>query len=318
LKEQAEILRRILPVLFLVPFAVALSASQPDSSADDNPGEVETCLTCHDGYDASLAMTPHHLYKKSGDETEIRIACTDCHHGDARHYNEDPDQYPMTVPANLNPAAEGKLCSTCHLNSHQQNMMEKNVHARNDVNCSGCHSVHASTHPPLLKKAQPELCMGCHVSVKSQFARPFRHPVDDAVVDCTDCHKTMDAGTRDMSHNGSRMCTSCHGEFQGPFPYEHQATVDYSTEEGGCMNCHDPHGSYLPRMLKQPYQAPDFQLCKQCHVVPGHQMNSHHGTQWANIACNECHVDIHGSYTSRNFLSESLRDRGCLKAGCHQ
>ena len=44
------------------------------------------------------------------------------------------------------------------------------------------------------------------------------------------------------------MCTAsaATGSSEGPFPYEHQATLDYSTEEGGCMNCHSPHGSAQP------------------------------------------------------------------------
>ncbi len=318
MKEHVAGLKRYVPVLFLLMFAVPLSGSQTGPAAGEHPREAEACLECHEGFGDSLAMTPHRIFEASGDQQELRIACTDCHAGDPRHYQEDPEQYPMTNPAALDAAAEGKVCSACHLNGHQQNMAEKNVHTANDVNCSSCHSVHASKTAPLLRQAQPALCLSCHNSVKTEFARPYRHPVDDAVLECTDCHKTMDAGTRDLSRNGSTMCTSCHGEFQGPFPFEHQATVDYSTQEGGCLNCHEAHGSYLPRMLKQPYEAPDFQLCKQCHTVPLHQMNSHHGTEWANIACNECHVDIHGSYTSRNFLSESLRDRGCLKAGCHQ
>jgi hypothetical protein len=41
-----------------------------------------------------------------------------------------------------------------------------------------------------------------------------------------------------------------------------------------------------------------------------------HGTRWAGMACNDCHVDVHGSFTSRLFLSESLR--GCFNSGCHQ
>ncbi len=308
-----------LSVLCLLPLMLlALSGAQGTSATGDQPREAEVCLTCHQEVGDSLAMTPHRPFRDAGKESEVWVACTDCHRGDSRHYEEDPEQYPMPVPAALNAAEEGKICASCHLNSHQQEMMEKNVHARSDVNCSGCHSVHASAHTPLLKKAQPELCLSCHGSVASQFVRPFRHPVDDGIMNCTDCHQSMDAGVREKVRNGSRMCIECHGEFRGPFPYEHQATVDYSTEEGGCMNCHDPHGSYLPRMLKQPYEAPNFQLCKQCHTVPLHQMNPHHGDRWANMACNECHVDIHGSYTSRNFLSESLRDQGCLKSGCHQ
>jgi DmsE family decaheme c-type cytochrome len=205
------------------------------------------------------------------------------------------------------------------MNSHQQNMLEKNIHVDNDVNCSGCHKVHESTRPGLLKAAEFDLCLDCHSEVEGQFAMPFRHPVNDEIVACSECHLTLDAMTRELSLNGvNSACMDCHNEFQGPFPFEHQATVDYSTEEGGCLNCHDPHGSSQPRMLTQPYEPPHFQLCTQCHSVPpGHNLNTQHGTMWAGVSCNECHTDIHGSYTSRNFLSESLRGQGCFNAGCH-
>jgi DmsE family decaheme c-type cytochrome len=320
LKAQTKDLSHYLSVLLLVPFLIAfLSGSQRELAAADGPRETDACLTCHDGHDASLALTPHRLIEKSGEETEVLTACTDCHPGDARHYQESPEQYPMTNPAAVGAVAEGKICSSCHLNPHQQNMAEDNVHADSDVNCSSCHSVHSSKDPSLLKAAEPGLCLGCHTSVESEFAKPFRHPVNDGIVKCSECHLTLDVTTRELSLNGMNdACTKCHGEFQGPFPYEHQASVDYSTEEGACMTCHEPHGSYLPRMLKQPYEAPNFQLCAQCHSVPLHKMNPYHGTQWAELACNDCHTDIHGSYISRNFLSESLRDQGCFNVGCHQ
>ena len=99
--------------------------------------------------------------------------------------------------------------------------------------------------------------------------------------------------------------------------YDHQAAVDYSTEEGGCINCHDPHGSYLPRMLSQPYEAPHFQLCTQCHVVPLHNYSQQHGSEWAGVSCSECHVDIHGSYTSQRYYPPTMEAQGCFVAGCH-
>ena len=121
-----------------------------------------------------------------------------------------------------------------------------------------------------------------------------------------------------MSFMGTNAaCFSCHNEFQMPFPYEHQATVDFSIEEGACLNCHEPHGSNLPRMLKQPYEGPHYQLCSQCHSVPKHNYNTFHGTQWAGVPCNDCHVDIHGSYTSQYFFTPELQSQGCINAGCH-
>jgi DmsE family decaheme c-type cytochrome len=288
-------------------------------AADERPRVSEVCLDCHDGMMAGLAGTAHQMSEEMLDGADAVIACTDCHAGDSRHWEDDPEEYPMTNPADLDPDAHAHLCSACHMNSHQQNMMEGNVHATSDVNCSGCHALHESKHVSLLREPQPELCLECHKGVAGEFAKPYRHPVNDEIVKCSECHLTLDVMSTELSFNGTnKACYKCHAQFEGPFPYEHQATVDYSTEEGGCLSCHAPHGSYLPRMLKQPYEPPHYQLCSQCHSVPKHINNSFHGTTWAGVPCNECHTDIHGSYISRNYLSESLEGQGCFGVGCHQ
>ena len=84
------------------------------------------------------------------------------------------------------------------------------------------------------------------------------------------------------------------------------------------MTCHEPHGSSLPRMVKQPYAPPHQQLCTQCHSVPRHFSNSMHGTSFSGVPCNDCHTDIHGSYDNRLFVNESLKAQGCFNSGCHQ
>ena len=56
----------------------------------------------------------------------------------------------------------------------------------------------------------------------------------------------------------------------------------------------------------------------QCHSIPKHMNNVNHGTQWAGVPCNECHVDVHGSYESRHLLDPALGSQGCFAVGCHQ
>lgn len=299
--------------------------SAPESEgSSEMPRISSACLDCHDGRDTTLTGTTHHLMAEHLDGPEARVACTDCHAGDSRHWEESPTEYAMTNPSKVSAMHQAKICSRCHQNAHQQNMLEKNVHMANDVNCSACHKIHETTHPAsrheaLLKTAESGLCLSCHTDVEGQFARSFRHPVHDGIVKCSECHMTLDQTARELSLNGTNACLKCHAEFAGPFPYEHQATVDYSTEEGGCLTCHEPHGSNLPRMLKQPYETPHFQLCTQCHgVPPRHNANANHGTMWAGLACNTCHTDIHGSYDSPHFLSRTLEGQGCLRSGCHQ
>jgi DmsE family decaheme c-type cytochrome len=223
----------------------------------------------------------------------------------------------MSNPGRVGASAEARICAACHQNSHQQDMLEKNVHAANEVSCSGCHQVHAPRHASLLKAPEPRLCLDCHARVEGQFARPFRHPVPEGIVQCSECHINLDQTARALSQNGTDACLKCHTELSGPFPFPHQAALAHSTEEGGCLSCHEPHGSALPRMVKQPYEPPHYQLCTQCHAVPRHVSNSMHGTTWAGVPCSDCHTDIHGSYDNRLFINESLKAQGCFNSGCH-
>jgi len=139
------------------------------------------------------------------------------------------------------------------------------------------------------------------------------------VMQCMDCHMTANQSKKQHTGSGpGETCVSCHAMFQGPFPFEHQAAVEYSTDDGGCLNCHLPHGSAHPRLLKRSYESPNFSLCMQCHSIPKHMNNQNHGTQWAGVPCNECHVDVHGSYESRHLLDPALESQGCFAVGCHQ
>lgn len=282
--------------------------------------ETGACLDCHEDQGASLALSPHRVSADLPDGAQALVTCTDCHAPDPRHWEDDPEEYPMANPGTAGAVAEAQICSTCHQNSHQQTMQERNVHFANEVACSGCHQIHGSSEAGLLRSAETDLCLSCHTGVAGQFAQPFHHPVEEGIVKCSECHLHLDETSRELSWNGiNGVCARCHREFEGPFPFEHQATLDYSTEEGGCLSCHAAHGSTQPNMLTQPYESPHFQLCTQCHMVPpGHNQNSHHGNMWAGISCNECHADVHGSYTSRNLLSPSLQGLGCNTAGCHK
>ncbi len=288
------------------------------ATAQDAMRTTETCLGCHDGQAANLVGSPHQITALT-DAAGARIACTDCHKGPASHWEDDPESNPMGNPATVSADAAAKLCAGCHVNPHQQSMMTGDPHNTAGVSCTSCHQVHGGANrADLLKQPEPGLCYSCHGAVQGQFAQPSRHPVADGVMTCSDCHlKSADARGALTWSGTNAMCVSCHDQFQGPFPFEHQATMDFSTEEGGCLSCHDPHGSALPRLLKQPYESPHYNLCTQCHAVPKHNFNQEHGTAWAGVACTECHVDVHGSYENRLFLTPALRAQGCSAVGCH-
>ncbi|MDH3215863.1 MAG: hypothetical protein OEN01_06160 [Candidatus Krumholzibacteria bacterium] len=313
---------------FFIPFVTHDSNLAAQSPAR----ESEVCLDCHEDMRDRLMGTPHLM--ATTDTEDAVVACSDCHAGDERHWEEDAEEYPRMNPSKLSATAAMQVCSGCHVQSHQQNMQERNAHAQNEINCSGCHEIHVAENAAtphggyqyavtqftgLLKKNEVDLCLDCHIDVRGQFAKPYRHPVNDGIVKCSECHMTLDVASGRNSFAGTNAaCYECHNEFKGPFPFEHQATVDYSTEEGACLNCHEPHGSHLPRMLNQTFESPHFALCSRCHLVPKHNLNQQHGTMWAGLPCTDCHVDIHGSYVSKRFFSPALQAQGCINAGCHQ
>lgn len=275
-------------------------------------------MSCHEEYDRSLHGTVHELHAQ---DTPVPVMCSDCHEGAEIHI-EEPEAANITNPANLSVDTAAALCRTCHFTDHQQHMAEGNVHFDNNITCSACHIVHNNkTQFYLLRDKESELCYSCHQAVRGEFSHPYRHPVADGIMNCTECHSNLDRAGNDLGMGRmSESCYQCHNEMRGPFPHEHQAVVDYSTEEGGCLNCHAPHGSNLPRMLTQPLEQPHYALCSQCHLVPGHQLNSYHGSQWADRGCMECHTDIHGSYYNKYLLKPSLPDeegQNCFASECH-
>jgi len=289
-------------------FAVPASAQNP--SVDD-----ETCLACHEDAPNALKGTAHDPIG-----TDV-IDCVDCHVGPATAMHvDDPDTYKPIIPANLPADSLSAVCTACHKDPHALNLYERDPHADAQMSCTACHKIHNNKYVGLLKGPENTVCLECHASVRSDFALPSHHPEMEGVVACRDCHMEIAQSPKQHAVGGpGEACLQCHGRMQGPFPYEHEPAVNYSANDGGCLNCHNPHGSAFPMLLKQSYESPQFLLCSQCHTVPPkHLNNMKHGTMWAGVPCYECHTDIHGSYTSLHLLDASLQTQGCLKAGCHQ
>jgi predicted CXXCH cytochrome family protein len=78
----------------------------------------------------------------------------------------------------------------------------------------------------------------------------------------------------------------------GPFAFEHDPAAGWMGDS--CVECHRPHGSPNPRMLKLFSRG----LCAQCHTDKGVQ---HYPAR--NCWESGCHVAHHGSNTNPLFLS---------------
>lgn len=302
--------------VFLVGSGIILS-----SECDVDQEVEELCQTCHAEMTEYMNTTPHRiLLTEEGKRVKNSpCGCTECHRHWAGHPDE-PTKENIENPARLPAEDNFRLCSKCHLSPRIQEYSELNVHLRNNIHCSDCHKVCGEIHTPetehLLSKSTEKLCLDCHKNIKAQFLEVSHHPVLEKVMRCVDCHHVLkDYGKMLSGRNPNERCYSCHSEFSGPFPFEHDAANDYTMQEGSCISCHQPHGSPNRRLLKEPGNN----LCLQCHLVPGHK-TPHPGIiqteDYTQHNCMECHVDIHGSYQNQHFFDLQTLDFRCLS--CHR
>jgi DmsE family decaheme c-type cytochrome len=306
---------RTVVLAFLAAVVAALTLGAIRSARSSEPLTGDVCLDCHEDAAHAMMGTAH-------DPAGKIVSCLDCHAGAATEAHvDDPEANKPMNPATASADSMKALCSTCHAHPHSLNLVERDPHDAAGLACNACHQIHDNTHAYQLKHEEKDLCLSCHPGVRGSFALPSHHPVMDGVIECMDCHTDVAQSAKQRAAGGpGETCVQCHGRFQGPFPYEHEAAVDYSVNDGGCLNCHNPHGSTFPMLLKQSYEAPHYSLCSQCHSVPKHLNSAQHGTQWAGVPCGDCHVDVHGSYVNRNLLDSSLQTQGCFLGGggCHQ
>ena len=206
-----------------------------------------------------------------------------------------------------------KICLSCHLNQPTQVGRIMGPHAKNQVGCASCHSIHnpaGGTIAPRKAAVVNQLCAKCHTQQWASFQRPYKHRLPEGAMSCVDCHNPhgglLPKALQTVSAN-EPGCLKCHGDKRGPYAYEH-APVRLE----GCMACHQPHGSANPRMLtRQEVRL----VCLECHanlpapsvqtlpasvgtVPPAfHDLNS---PRYRN--CTICHVKIHGSNVSGVLL----------------
>jgi DmsE family decaheme c-type cytochrome len=274
------------------------------------------CRGCHSDIWANFNRNPHYKSIASGKERAENTGCESCHGPGGDHIDAGGGKATIKAFSQLKAPQVLDACLRCHSETLSRSNIRRSVHTQEEVVCSNCHSVHKPQTPKnLLAQTQTGLCYSCHSQVRAQFSMPFKHRVNEGVVQCTDCHNphgtsapAWSSATRprmvDQAQANEEPCLKCHTDKRGPFVYEHAATrVD------GCESCHSPHGSMNARMLKRPTV---FTTCLECHngradfgranagvleQTPSHNMAD---PRYQN--CTTCHVRIHGSNSDVRFL----------------
>jgi len=283
--------------------ATALAAPPAGAKASDASAKAaqatfvgaDTCATCHKEVSKGFASNPHTKMSMMHGNAN-GVTCENCHGAGSDHVAGGGDVTKIFDPAKASAKDVDARCLTCHAGTHPD--FQRSPHAKANVSCISCHSIHQSKEDALLKAPQPTLCFQCHNDTKPQFDMAFHHPVNEGVVKCSDCHDvhgTFQANNLKMTVDQNMICTKCHTDVRGPFVYEH-APVRAET----CLACHSPHGSQNARMLNMPNINV---LCNQCHSAVG--AGAIHGQGEGSsdsVPCTSCHTYIHGSNLSVAFL----------------
>jgi DmsE family decaheme c-type cytochrome len=189
------------------------------------------------------------------------------------------------------------MCLGCHEKSIG-GAWHSGPHDTNDVSCAACHDSHTKKDAVLARSTQPEVCYTCHVGERSQFTKPYSHPLHQGKIACGDCHTPhgTTAEKQLVKNSVNDTCYECHAEKRGPFVWEHAPVSE------NCDSCHAPHGSTTPGMLK----ARGPILCQSCHSQQNHPSYSYGpsnlpgggGPPVTTLAvgnCMNCHSQVHGS-----------------------
>ena len=303
------------PAVLLLLLLPLLSPAQQLSS---NFVGSNVCRTCHPDVWLNFYKNPHYKSIASGNEPAERTGCESCHGPGKAHVEARGGKATIVAFSLLEPGQILDNCLRCHDQTLTRANIRRSTHTQNEVVCTNCHSIHKSPVPKfLLARRQVDLCYSCHQSVRSQFAMPFKHRVNEGFMNCTDCHNphgafapTWRMASRprmvDQVLANEEPCLKCHSEKRGPFVFEHAPIrVD------GCETCHYPHGSMNSRLLRRPVV---FTLCLECHNgAPGFgrrndangvlaQTASHNMADPRYRNCTVCHVRIHGSNSDSNYL----------------
>lgn len=262
----------------------------------------EVCLDCHEEMAESVQGTTHE---------HPTVACASCHQGN--EHADDPSTGNIIIPSQDTEAGQLATCTSCHKPHLQMDQVGFDPHQTQGLDCLSCHKIHQPDSRLLLDQSG-DFCGKCHTGIERQFERRSAHPLEEDVMACWSCHDFVGAEPN-LSHGSSESCLNCHADLAGPFLHEHEALSSFTTEGDGCVSCHSPHGSSNDRLLKQPGDG----LCRQCHGVPVRHATAHDGA-WADVACMDCHSEIHGSYEDSNLLDPMIGSKfgdGPSSCFCH-
>ena len=263
------------------------------------------CQTCHEATIGPAFQRTRHA--------GLNESCASCHVNVAEHVKAQmagEADGPVPSVKKLRANEINTTCLSCH-EKDKQATFASSMHARRNVACTSCHSIHSyKSQTAQLKTARdPETCFTCHQSMRAKSLRTSHHPVREGKMSCASCHNPHDGAQPKMikADSVNELCYTCHAEKRGPFLFEHAPVRE------DCVSCHEPHGTNHKRLLVQ--KLPN--LCWNCHLTgsghfgSGDNLSTELGprsapagapsgyptanSRFIEKSCKNCHLNIHGS-----------------------
>jgi DmsE family decaheme c-type cytochrome len=239
----------------------------------------------------------------------------------------------LAMPAQAQPKQTSQVapvCANCH--QAQWNSIDLSPHgAKSDADGSMCQTCHgnATDHLKDPMKAKPAgnafakdgtadqrtaVCSTCHSSNRNlAFWASGKHQLND--VTCANCHSvhgkalapspTINKFVTTFLPNQADICANCHQPIRAAtLKPSHHPIAEGKVK---CSDCHNPHGSIAPAMLKQPTINDQ---CYSCHADKrGPHVFNHPPVEENCATCHNPHGSVHAK-----LLNESAPN---LCQDCH-
>ncbi len=294
---------RLRQLLFVAAAAMLPAMTVSAAEGDYSRKGADTCLSCHEGDMVLAVFRGRHAVPTdpNGPFGHGPLQCEACHgpsgdhSGRVRRGRERPPSIDFGTGAATPVETQNSMCMGCH-QADTGFGWHGSEHDENTA-CADCHTSHAATDPVLVTSTQADVCFDCHQQQRTQSLKPYSHPVRQGKMACSDCHSTHGATAGEWQlamQTINDTCFQCHADKRGPYLWEHAPVAE------DCSNCHDPHGSNHPGMVK--LRGP--MLCQGCHSQAGHpsiaadEAGLPGGSPSPFLLgqnCMNCHNAVHGS-----------------------
>lgn len=218
-----------------------------------------------------------------------------------------------------------EVCQACHedifksLQKNPHHVVETSNKAWKGKACESCHgpgSRHAESAAPadivqpakLSASGTDRTCLKCHANAPTHVGR-LHGGHGKGQVSCAACHSVHKGQmVARKAPEVNAQCASCHTSQWASFqrPYRHRLPQGAMS----CVDCHNPHGSLLPRQLQT--AAANEPGCIRCHGDKRGPFVFEHAPVRME-GCHTCH-EPHGSANPRMLTRHEVRYT-CLE--CH-